>query len=112
MCKGACEHTCEAAFNELVRIATRVFISQTITNGIRVGGGKHWISPILEQILMLWHKIRCFAEKIIHFNEICPSYLAIENFSSTIKNVIFKSVQHPMLWDVNPEVLMALARPA
>ena len=67
-------------------------------------------APILEQILMLCHKIRCFAEKMNHFYGIWPSYLAIENLDSTIENVIFKSVRHPMIWGVFPEVLMALAQ--
>ena len=71
---------------------------------------KYNFAPILGQILMLWHEIRCFAKKMSHFDEIWPSYLAIENLSSPIENGIFKSVWHPMLWGVYPEVLMALAQ--
>ena len=44
------------------------------------------------------------------FDELWPSYLAIENLSSPIENVIFKSFQHHGLWGVYPEVLMALAQ--
>ena len=44
------------------------------------------------------------------FDELWPSYLAIENLSSPIENVIFKSFQHYVLWGVYPEVLMALAQ--
>ena len=43
-----------------------------------VGGGKHMIPSILEQILMLWHNIRHSAKEIKHFDEIWPSYLTFE----------------------------------
>ena len=45
---------------------------------IIVGGGKHMIPSILEQILMLWHNIRHSAKEIKHFDEIWPSYLTFE----------------------------------
>ena len=50
----------------------------TITIDITVGGGKHMIPSILEQILMLWHNIRHSAKEIKHFDEIWPSYLTFE----------------------------------
>ena len=45
---------------------------------IILGGGKHMIPSILEQILMLWHNIRHSAKEIKHFGEIWPSYLTFE----------------------------------
>ena len=45
---------------------------------ITVGGGIHKKSSILEQILLLWHKIRCFAKEMKRFDEIWPSYLTFE----------------------------------
>ena len=45
---------------------------------IEVGGGKHMIPSILEQILMLWHNIKHSAKEIKHFDEIWPSYLTFE----------------------------------
>ena len=43
-----------------------------------VGGGKHMIPSILEQILMLWHNIRHSAKEIKHFDEIWPSLQTFE----------------------------------
>ena len=45
---------------------------------VQLGGGKHMIPSILEQILMLWHNIRHSAKEIKHFDEIWPSYLTFE----------------------------------
>ena len=43
-----------------------------------VGGGIHKKSSILEQILLLWHKIRCFAKELKRFDEVWPLYLTFE----------------------------------
>ena len=51
---------------------------KTKTTTIQIGGGKHMIPSILEQILMLWHNIRHSAKEIKHFDEIWPSYLTFE----------------------------------
>ena len=45
---------------------------------ISIGGGIHNKSFILEQILLLLHKIRCFAKEMKRFDEIWPSYLTFE----------------------------------
>ena len=58
--------------------ATLQLCYQDITDGLVVGGGKHMIPSILEQILMLWHNIRHSAKEIKHFDEIWPSYLTFE----------------------------------
>ena len=56
------------------------------------------------------HILRYLQLEVSGFDEIWPSYLAIENLSSPIENAIFKSVRHPRLWGVYPEVSMALAQ--
>ena len=45
---------------------------------LKLGGGIHKKSSILEQILLLWHKIRCFAKELKRFDEVWPSYLTFE----------------------------------
>ena len=56
------------------------------------------------------HILRYLQLEVSGFDEIWPSFLAIENMGSPIENVIFKSVLHPRLWGVYPEVLMALTQ--
>ena len=53
-------------------------ICEYVVVGPQLGGGKHMIPSILEQILMLWHNIRHSAKEIKHFDEIWPSYLTFE----------------------------------
>ena len=57
-----------------------------------MGVGIHKKSSILEQILLLWHKIRCFAKEMKRFYEIWPSYLTFEILKIPIIGSKFKVV--------------------
>ena len=57
-----------------------------------IRGGKHGKSSILEQILLLWHKIRCLAKDMKRFDEIWPSYLTFEILKIPIIGSKFKVV--------------------